>query len=93
MRAVGVLLLWEDLADNRGVDGLLTYVGKDVILVDNEEGIRPLGTLLCSLHVTSYPLAEAVHLVVVGHGPCGGVHGVFTELAMLHDLARLFIKY
>ena len=29
----------------------------------------------------------------VGIGPGGGVLGVFTELVILHELARLFIKY
>ena len=61
--------------------------------MDNKEGIRPLDTLSCALRVPSYPLAEASHLIGVGCGPGGGVLGVFKELAILHELARLFIKY
>ena len=39
------------------------------------------------------PLAEAAHLIGVGRGPYVGVLGVFEELAILHELARLFIEY
>ena len=93
MRAVGVLLLWEDLTDDQCVGDLLTSVGRDFIVVDNEEGIRPLVKLPCFLCVLSYPLEEAAHLIRLGRGPGGGVLGVFTELAILHELARLFIEY
>ena len=54
------------------------------MVVDNEEVIRPLDVLSCALCVLSYPLAEAAHLIGVGHGPGGGVIGVFTELLILH---------
>ena len=84
MLAVGVFILWADLADNRGVGDLLTYVGRDVMVVDNEEGICPLDALSCALRVLSYSLAEAAHLVGVGCGPGGGVLGVFTEFSILH---------
>ena len=69
------------------------YVGWGVTVVDNEEGIRPLDAFSCDLRVPSYPLAEAAHLIGVGRGPGGGVLGVFEELAILHELARLFIEY
>ena len=55
-RAVGVLLLWVDLADNQGVGDIFTSVGRDVIVVDNKEGIRTLNAFSCSLCVPSYPL-------------------------------------
>ena len=69
------------------------YFGRDVILVDNEEGIRPLNALFCALRVLPYSLAEAAHIIGVGRGTGGGVLGVFTELAILHLLSRLFIEY
>ena len=68
-------------------------VVRDVIIVDNEEGIRPLEALSCALSVPSYPLAEADNLIGVGRDPGSGVLGVFKELAILHELARIFIKY
>ena len=85
--------MWEDLADDRGVGDLLTSVGRYFIVVDNEEGIRPLDAFSCALRVISYSLAEAAHLIGVGSGPGGGVLGVFTELLILHQLASLFIEY
>ena len=63
------------------------------MVVDNEEGIRPLDAFSCTLHAISYSLADAAYLIGVGRGPGGGVIGVFTELSILHELASLFIEY
>ena len=84
---------WADLVDDRGVVNLLTPASRDVIVVDNEEGIRPLDALSCALCVTSYPLEEACHLIGVRRGPGGGVIGVLMELVILHEFACLFIEY
>ena len=78
MHAIGVLLLWADLADYRGVGVLFTSVDRYVIAVDNEEGIFPLDAFSCYLCVPSYPLAEAAHLIGIGRGPRGCVIGVLT---------------
>ena len=80
LRAVGVFLLWADLADDQCVGDLLTSIDRDVMLVDNKEGISTLDAFSCALRVLSYSLAEAAHLIGVGRGPGGGVLGVFTEL-------------
>ena len=72
---------------------LLTSIVRDVIVVDNEEGVRPLDALSCALRVVSYPLSEAAHFIGGGFGPGGGLLGVFTELEILHELASLFIEY
>ena len=61
--------------------------------MDNEEGICPLNALSYALRFTSYPQAEVAHLIGVGRVPGGGVLGEFKELAVLHELARLFIEY
>ena len=63
------------------------------MVVNNEEGIRPLDSFSCALCVISYSLAEVVHLIGVGRGTGGGVLGLFAELSILHDLAYLFIEY
>ena len=68
-------------------------VGRDVMVVDNEEGICFLDSFYYALRVISYYMVEAAHLIGVGHGPGGGVLGVFTELLILHELASLFIEY
>ena len=70
--------MWEDLAYDRGVGDLFTSFGRDAIVVDNKEGVRPLYVLSCSLYVPSYPLAEAAHLIGIGRGPRGCVIGVLT---------------
>ena len=85
--------MWADLADDRGIGDFFTSVGRDVIVVDNKEGTRPLGALYCDLRVPSYPLSEAAHLIGVGRGLGGGVLRVFKELEILHKLARIFIEY
>ena len=90
-RAVGVFILWADLADDRGVGDFLTSIDRDVVVVDSEEGIRPLNTFSCALCDISYSLSEAAHIVGVGRGPGGGVLGVFTELSILHELDHLSI--
>ena len=92
-RAVGVFLLWADLADDQGAGDLLMSVDRDVRVVENEEGICPLDTFYCALCVLSYSLEKAAHIIGVGRGPGGGVLGVFTELSILHELASLFIEY
>ena len=61
--------------------------------MDNEEAIRTLDTLSFALCVPSYPLVEADHLIGVGRVTGGGVLGAFEELAIIHELARLFIEY
>ena len=93
LRAVGVFLLWADLADDQCVGDLLTSIDRDVVLVDNKEGISTLDAFSCALRVLSYSLAEASHLIGVKRGPGGGVLGVFVEFLILHELACLFIKY
>ena len=47
----------------------------------------------CALRVPYYSLAEEAHIIGVGRGPGGGVLWVFAELLILHEMARLFIKY
>ena len=54
------------------------------MVVNDEEGIRPLNAFSCALRVISYPLEEAAHIIGVECGPGGGVIGVFTELSILH---------
>ena len=93
LHAVGVLLLWADLADDRVVGDILTSVSRYFMVVDNEECIRSLDALSCDLRVISYLLAEAAHLIGLRRGPGGGVLGLLVELAILHELARIFIKY
>ena len=61
--------------------------------MDTEEFIRPLDSFSYALCVTPYPLAEAGHLIGVGHGPCGSVLRNFEELAILHELACLVTEY
>ena len=63
------------------------------MVMNNEEGIRPLDTFSGALRVLSYSLAEAAHLIGVGRGPGGGILGVFAELSILHELACFFIEY
>ena len=63
------------------------------MVVNHEEGIRPLNAFYCALRVPSYSLEEASHLVGLGRGPGGGVLWVFVELSILHEVARLFIEY
>ena len=63
------------------------------MVVNHEEGIRPLNAFYCALRVPSYSLEEAAHLVGLGLGPGGGLLWVFVELSILHEMARLFIEY
>ena len=90
---VGVFLLWEDLVEDLGVGYLLKSVGRDVMVFNEEEGIRSLDTFSRALRVLSYCLAEAVHLIGVGRGPGGGILGMFAEFFILHEMARIFIEY
>ena len=85
--------MWADLADDRGVGDFLISVGRDVMVVDNKEGIYYLDAFSCDLRVISYSLSEAAQLIGVGRGPGGGILGVFTELLILHQLDSLFIEY
>ena len=68
-------------------------VGRDVMLVNNKEGIRPLDAFSCALRVLSYCLAEAAHLIGVGRGPGCDVLGVFAGLSIIHELDHCFIEY
>ena len=79
LRAVGVFILWEDLADDQVGGDLLTSVVRYAMVVDNKEGIRPLDAFSCALRVLSYSLTEAAHLIGVGRGPGGGVLGVLRS--------------
>ena len=90
---VCALLFWADVSDDRGVGDLFLSIDRDVIVVDTEEFIRPLDSFSYALCVTPSRLAEAGHLIGVGHGPCGSVLRNFEELAILHELAFPFIEY
>ena len=48
------------------------------MVVNNEEGIRPLDAFPCALRVLSYSLEETAHIVGLGRDPGGGLLGVFA---------------
>ena len=45
--AVGIALLWADLANHFGVSDFCSAVGWDILEADDEEGVRSLDSLAC----------------------------------------------
>ena len=62
-RAVGIALLWEDLANYFGVSDFGSAVGWDVFESDDKEGVGSLDTLACAVGGGADALAEPAEFV------------------------------
>ena len=58
-RAVGIALLWADLANHFGVSDFGSTVGWDVFEPDDKEGVVSLDALACAVGGGSDTLTEA----------------------------------
>ena len=64
-RAVGIALLWADLANHFGVSDFYSAVGWDIFKADEEEGVGSLDSLACAVRGGADTLAEAADFVGV----------------------------
>ena len=64
-RAVGIALLWADLANHFGVSDFCYAVGWDIFEADEEEGVGSLDSLACAVRGGANTLAEAAEFVGV----------------------------
>ena len=65
-RAVGIALLWADLANYFGVNDFLSAVGGDIFEADEEEGVGSLDKLSSAVGGGADALAEPAEFVGVG---------------------------
>ena len=65
-RAVGIALLWADLANHFGVSDLLSAVVGDIFKADEEEGVVSLASLASAVGGGADALAEPAEFVGVG---------------------------
>ena len=63
--AVGIALLWADLANHFGVSDLCSAVGWDIFEADEEDGVGSLDLLACAVGGGANTLAEAAEFVGV----------------------------
>ena len=68
-RAVGIALLWADLAKHFGVSDFFSAVGGDIFKADEEEGVGYLDLLACDVGGGDDTLEEAAKFVGVGIVP------------------------
>ena len=62
-RAVGIALLWADLANHFGVSDFCSAIVWDIFEADDEEGVRSLDSLACAVGGGADTLAEAAEFV------------------------------
>ena len=62
-RAVGIALLWANLANHFGVNDLFSVVGGDIFEADEEEGVGSFDTLASSIGRGADALAEPAEFV------------------------------
>ena len=60
-----------EVADNRCVCYVLASIRRDVIVVDNMEGVGPIDSFTDALGNYTNALAQAAHIVGVRSGPYG----------------------
>ena len=90
--AIGVFFWGANCTDHGCVGDLFASIAGDVFVIDNKEGIRVFDTTAFSVCYCSYALAEASHLVGEGLVPYFGVFRVVAQLAVLQELAGVFIE-
>ena len=81
-RAVGIALLWVDLANHFGVSDFLSTVGRDIFVADEEEGVGSLDLLASAVGGGVDTLAESAESVGVGIVPDLVKIWVLTELTV-----------
>ena len=59
VHAVGISLLWANLANHFGVSDFCSAVGWDIFEADEEEGVGSLDSLACAIGVGANTLVEA----------------------------------
>ena len=62
-RAVGIALLWSDLANHFGVNDFLSAVGGDIFETDEEEGVGSLDTLASAIGGGADALSDPAEFV------------------------------
>ena len=68
-RAVGIALLWADLANHFGVSGLFSAVGGYIFESDEVKGVGSFDTLASAVRGGANALAESTEFVQVGIVP------------------------
>ena len=91
--AIRIIFFRADFTDDHGVADLLTLVGRDVLVVNEEEGIGASNTLARWCITNANSLAEAAQFVSIGGVPCGLVAGIATQLAMFEEFPSGWIKH
>jgi hypothetical protein len=83
--AVRIILLRTDIADDHGVADFLALVKRDVVVVDETEGVGTCYPLAIWPRAGTDALAETTEFVGIGGIPHGFVTGVTTKLAMFKE--------
>ena len=91
-RAVGIALLWTDLANHFGVSDFLSAVGEDIVEADKEEGVGSLDTLASAVGGGADALADSAEFVGVGIVPDLVEVWVLTELTVFESLPGGFVE-
>ena len=91
-RAVGISLLWADLANHFGVSDLFSAVGGDIFEEDEEEGVDSFDTLASAVGRGADALAEPAKFVRVGHVPDLVEVWVLTDLTVFESLPGGLVK-
>ncbi len=84
--AVWIVLLRTDLTDDHGVADFLALVERDVVVVDETEGVGTCYPLAIWRRAGTNALAETTKFVGIGGIPRGFVMGVTTKLAMFKEV-------
>lgn len=91
--AVGVILLWANLADHHGMADFLALGGRDVLVVDEKECVGTFYPLFGWCSPRANALAEPTQFVGIGGIPNRFVAWVPTQLAMLKEFTCGRVQY
>ena len=92
LSVIGVRLVRLDFADNGCVGYVPASARRDVVVVDNVEGVDPIDPFTNTLGPYTDALARVAHLVGLQSGPDEREAWVFAELAVRDVLASLVIE-
>ena len=91
--AVGVILLWANLADHHGMADFLALGGRDVLVVDEKECVGTFYSLFGWCSPRANALAEPTQFVGIGGIPNRFVAWVPPQLAMLKEFTCGRVQY
>ena len=92
MDSVRICFFRADFADNFGVGDLVASVERDVVIVNDVEGVCALDSFVGTRIVGADALAESAEFVCIGFAPYRAKFRVSAELFVIEGQTRIVVE-